>query len=135
MTAYDQHAIEAFEVNAVDYLLKPVDPARLEMALQRARASLSLDRRRAPDNDQLERIVQLVTERQRRRERLAIKVGERFLLVKAEEIVYASVVDDSITVVADQHAGTSSDRAIGHSTICRRGSTRRSSGACIARIW
>src|SRR5713226_1178148 len=103
VTAYDQHAIEAFEVNAVDYLLKPVDPARLEMALQRARARLSLDRRRAPDNDQLERIVQLVTERQRRRERLAIKVGERFLLVKAEEIVYASVVDDSITVVADQH--------------------------------
>ena len=37
VTAYDQHAIEAFEVNAVDYLLKPVDPARLEVALERAR--------------------------------------------------------------------------------------------------
>ena len=37
VTAFDQHAIEAFEVNAVDYLLKPVDPARLEIALQRAR--------------------------------------------------------------------------------------------------
>src|SRR5438093_12499818 len=37
VTAYDQHAIEAFEVNAVDYLLKPVDPARLEMAVARAR--------------------------------------------------------------------------------------------------
>src|SRR2546423_11364491 len=33
VTAYDQHAIEAFEVNAVDYLLKPVDPARLEVAI------------------------------------------------------------------------------------------------------
>src|SRR6266446_5043501 len=32
VTAYDQHAIEAFEVNAVDYLLKPLDPVRLEMA-------------------------------------------------------------------------------------------------------
>jgi two-component system LytT family response regulator/two-component system response regulator LytT len=112
VTAYDQHAIEAFEVNAVDYLLKPVDPARLEVALQRARRRMSLDRRRGPDNDQLERIVQLVTERQSRRERLAIKVGERFLLVRAEEIIYASLVDDSITVVADQHAGISSDRTL-----------------------
>src|SRR5206468_3667603 len=37
VTAYDQHAIEAFEVNAVDYLLKPVDPVRLEAAVERAR--------------------------------------------------------------------------------------------------
>src|ERR1700719_3633756 len=112
VTAYDQHAIEAFEVNAVDYLLKPVDPARLELALQRARGRMSVDRRRGPNNDQLERIVQLVTERQSRRERLAIRVGERFLLVQAEEIIYASLVDDSITAVADQHAGILSDRTL-----------------------
>jgi len=37
VTAYDQHAIEAFEVNAVDYLLKPVEPTRLEQAVDRAR--------------------------------------------------------------------------------------------------
>ena len=37
VTAFDQHAIEAFEVNAVDYLLKPVEGGRLEQALQRAR--------------------------------------------------------------------------------------------------
>ncbi len=36
VTAYDQHAIEAFEVNAVDYLLKPVDQGRLEVAVDRA---------------------------------------------------------------------------------------------------
>jgi len=41
VTAYDQHAIQAFEVNAVDYLLKPVDTGRLEQALQRARRRLS----------------------------------------------------------------------------------------------
>jgi len=35
VTAFDQHAVEAFEVNAVDYLLKPVEPARLQQALQR----------------------------------------------------------------------------------------------------
>src|ERR1700688_4260675 len=54
VTAFDQHAIEAFEVNAVDYLLKPVDAARLEQALQRARKRLSPERPPggAPLNDQ-----------------------------------------------------------------------------------
>jgi len=65
-----------------------------------------------PLSDQLAKIVQLVTERQGRRERLAIKVGERFLLVQAEEIVYASLADDSITVVTGQHAGTSNYRTL-----------------------
>jgi len=41
VTAYDQHAIEAFEVNAVDYLLKPVDQARLEVAVDRARRRIA----------------------------------------------------------------------------------------------
>jgi two-component system, LytTR family, response regulator len=132
VTAYDQHAIAAFEVNAVDYLLKPVDPARLELALQRARRRIASERRldgqpradgspasgrsgrevQGISHDQLEQIVELVTERQGRRERLAIKVGERFLLVPAEEIVYASLADESITVVTSQHVGHSSHRTL-----------------------
>jgi two-component system LytT family response regulator/two-component system response regulator LytT len=47
VTAYDRHAIEAFEVNAVDYLLKPVDPARLRQALARARRRLARPRQRS----------------------------------------------------------------------------------------
>jgi two-component system LytT family response regulator/two-component system response regulator LytT len=61
---------------------------------------------------QLEKIIELVAERQSRRERLAIKVGERFLLVQAEEIIYASVADESITVVTGQHSGTSNYRTL-----------------------
>src|SRR5260370_21061317 len=122
VTAYDQHAIEAFEVNAVDYLLKPVDPSRLQLAVQRARRRIQVDRpvdrsggaaTAGPHgtggvpgvsgmpgvNIELERIIELVAERQSRRERLAIKVGERFLLVQAGEIIYASVPDENITVV------------------------------------
>jgi two-component system, LytTR family, response regulator LytT len=115
VTAYDQHAIEAFEVNAVDYLLKPVDQARLEVALQRARRRIASERSVEAGgsiNDQLEKIVQLVADRQSRRERLAIKVGERFLLVQAEDIIHASLVDDGIAVVTSQHAGTSSYRTL-----------------------
>jgi two-component system response regulator LytT len=118
VTAYDQHAIEAFEVNAVDYLLKPVDPVRLGLAVQRAQRRVSVDRSLdrgngdASLNDQLERIVELVAERQNRRDRLAIKVGERFILVQAEEIVYASLSDESVTVVTNQHTGTSNYRTL-----------------------
>jgi two-component system, LytTR family, response regulator LytT len=122
VTAFDQHAIEAFEVNAVDYLLKPVDPARLAVAVQRARRRTDFTRAAGEhlpqggasgvSNAQLEKIVQFVTERQSRRERLAIKVGERFLLVQSEEIIYASLADDNITVVTPQHTGTSNYRTL-----------------------
>jgi two-component system LytT family response regulator/two-component system response regulator LytT len=116
VTAYDQHAIEAFEVNAVDYLLKPVDQARLEVAVDRARRRIASDRAvESPTNvssAELEKIIEAVAERQSRRERLAIKVGERFLLVQSEEIIYASLADEGITVVTSRHAGTSNYRTL-----------------------
>lgn len=121
VTAYDQRAIEAFEVNAVDYLLKPVDPARLETALQRARRRITAERQAGASEvsassaiapDQFEKLLQMVSERQSRRERLAIKVGDRLLLVQAEDIVHASVVDETIIVVTDQYSGTSNYRTL-----------------------
>src|SRR4249919_1297358 len=119
VTAYDQHAIEAFEVNAIDYLLKPVDPARLDVAVRKARRLISFER--SPDGlevapgvtaEQLEQIVERVAERRNRRERLAIKVGERFVLVQADDVVFASLTDDVITVAAGKHVGTSNYRTL-----------------------
>jgi two-component system LytT family response regulator/two-component system response regulator LytT len=115
VTAYDQHAIEAFEVNAVDYLLKPVEQGRLEVAVDRARRRIGNDRQAEPgvkSAAELEKILQLVAERQSRRERLAIKVGERFLLVQADDIIYASLADEGISIVTSQHAGTSNYRTL-----------------------
>src|SRR4051794_14810437 len=117
VTAYDQHAIEAFEVNAVDYLLKPVDQARLEVAVDRARRRIASARPAETaganvNSADLEKIIEALAERQSRRERLAIKVGERFLLVQSEEIIYASLADEGITVVTGQHAGTSNYRTL-----------------------
>ncbi len=129
VTAYDQHAIEAFEVNAVDYLLKPVDPARLDVAIQRARRRIGVEKREEEpaahelvgnadaavsgvSRDQLEKIVELVAARQTRRDRLAIKVGERFLLVQADEIVYASLADENLTVATSQYVGHSNYRTL-----------------------
>jgi two-component system, LytTR family, response regulator LytT len=116
VTAYDQHAIEAFEVNAVDYLLKPVDQPRLEKAVDRARRRIVSDRpvesAANVSSADLEKIIEAVAERQSRRERLAIKVGERFLLVQSAEIIYASLADEGITVVTSQYVGTSNYRTL-----------------------
>jgi DNA-binding LytR/AlgR family response regulator len=115
VTAYDQHAVEAFEVNAVDYLLKPVDPARLQQALARVRRRLATERSEGGQpllNEQVEQIVKMMASRQTRREQVAVKAGERFWLVQADEIIYASLADESITIVTGQVAGTSNYRTL-----------------------
>ena len=114
VTAYDQHAIEAFEVNAVDYLLKPVEAERLATAVDRARRRIQTDRtaERERSTDELERLLQLLSDRQERREQLAVKVADRFLLVQSDEVVHASVEDDVITVVTNSLSGTSNYRTL-----------------------
>ena len=115
VTAYDQHALEAFEVNAVDYLLKPVDPGRLQEALARVRRRVGAGRPEGEPrllNEQVEQIVKMMANRQVRREQVAVKTGERFWLVQADEIIYASLADESITIVTGQVAGTSNYRTL-----------------------
>jgi two-component system LytT family response regulator/two-component system response regulator LytT len=114
VTAYDQHAIEAFEVNAVDYLLKPVEAGRLATAVDRARRRIQTDRvaTKERSTDEMERLLQLLSDRQERREQLAVKVADRFLLVQSDEVVHASVEDDVITVVTNSLSGTSNYRTL-----------------------
>ena len=110
VTAYDQYAIDAFEVNAVDYLLKPVEPGRLATAVERVRKRLASEKPRK-DTD-LEPLLQMLSDRQGRREQLAIKIDERFLLIHADEVVYVSVEDDQIRVVTNSLSGTSNYRTL-----------------------
>ena len=113
VTAFDRHAIEAFEVNAVDYLLKPVEAHRLSTALDRVRRRLHADRQSARgSNGELDRLLQLLSERQERRDQLAVKVGDRFLLIQSDDVVHASVEDDVITVVTTSLSGTSNYRTL-----------------------
>jgi two-component system LytT family response regulator/two-component system response regulator LytT len=122
VTAFDQHAIEAFQVDAVDYLLKPVDPERLDQAVQRARRRIGA--RTAPRADdggrgepilanaELERLVKRIALGQGRRERLAVKVGERFFLVDAGDVIFATLADEVVTVAATGFTGTSNYRTL-----------------------
>ena len=63
-------------------------------------------------NDQLERIVKMMAGRPVHREQVAVKVGERFLLVQAEDIIYASLADESINIVTGQVTGASNHRTL-----------------------
>jgi two-component system response regulator LytT len=112
VTAYDRHAIEAFDVNAVDYLLKPVEMTRLATAVDRVRKRRLLDRPAQTTPPNLDRVLELLGARQNRREQLAVKVGDRFLLIHAEEVVHASVEDDVITIVTNSLSGTSNYRTL-----------------------
>lgn len=115
VTAFDRYAVEGFEVNAVDYLLKPVEPARLEQAVGRVRGRLAGGRQGIVPidaNRDLDRIVKLIADHRRPSNQLALKVDARFLLVEAEDIIYASLVDDEIRVVTDGVAGISNYRSM-----------------------
>ena len=108
VTAFDHRAIEAFEVNAVDYVLKPVEPTRLEQAVGRVRKR----RGEQPLGDQLERLVRMMAGQKERRNQVAIKVADRIVLVQADDIIYASLAEDSINIVAGQVSGTSNYRTL-----------------------
>jgi two-component system LytT family response regulator len=85
VTAYDQYALRAFEVSAVDYLLKPFDRRRFDQALQRAKARLA-----AGAGDGLGRRTLALLEELRARashlDRLVIKAGGRAFFLKTDEI-------------------------------------------------
>jgi two-component system, LytTR family, response regulator len=78
-TAYEQYAVDAFELNAVDYLLKPVNRARLHAAIERARAARSVDREHVIDR--LTRTAALAPVR------FLARKGARFRVVPRQDVV------------------------------------------------
>jgi two-component system LytT family response regulator len=75
VTAYDEYAVTAFELNAVDYLLKPFDEERLLAAIERARARISVQR----ETSLAKRLQALLDMKERKwPERLALRNGDRF---------------------------------------------------------
>jgi len=93
VTAHDQHAVDAFEVHALDYVLKPVHRARFNGAIDRVvsliRAGSTVNRSR-PLAEALERLSSSGAER------LAIKSGERVLYLKIADIDWIEAADDIV---------------------------------------
>jgi two-component system, LytTR family, response regulator len=94
VTAYDEFAVQAFEVNAVDYLLKPVEKARLRETLNRAAERLEQTDFRGQESVNLKAAVVAYeeTSRQEILERIPIRTGGEILLLPVSEI--ASIIAD-----------------------------------------
>jgi two-component system, LytTR family, response regulator LytT len=105
VTAYDEYAIRAFEVHAVDYILKPVEEKRLAQAIERARRI----RKGAEPGPDLEALLDAVGARAKR---LAVRQGESLVMVDVNDILYATVSEGSIKIVAREAEGTASFRSL-----------------------
>ena len=85
VTAHDAHALRAFEIHALDFLLKPFDQTRFEKALDRARGLLNRDRAGGLD-PRLVSLLEELHEERKYSERLIVKSGGRVFFVRTEEI-------------------------------------------------
>ena len=93
VTAYDEYAVKAFELNAVDYLLKPFDNNRLLQSVERARARIA-EKRHTLLADQLQA---LLNSRARKwPDRIVVKHGERFDFVTVESIDWIESADNYV---------------------------------------
>lgn len=101
-TAFDQYAVKAFEVNAVDYLLKPFDRKRVAQAVQKARAQQDAG---AAPAEKFETLVRLLESQKQPANKILLKAAGRMLLVDQKDICYAWIEDGVITVVTAGAAG------------------------------
>ena len=99
VTAYDQFALQAFEVEAVDYLLKPVKPVRLEQAV--AKVADRMEKENSTHEEETARIRTLLEKMQDQKkscQRLALYLGDKLIPIEATQLLYATV-EDKITFV------------------------------------
>src|SRR5512135_489165 len=108
-TAFDQYAVKAFEVNAVDYLLKPFDKKRVSLSVQKARKNLQSD---AAPAERLESLMKLLEGQKPQNTKVLLKSAGRLILVDQKDICFASIEDGVITVVGASLDGQSNCRTL-----------------------
>jgi two-component system LytT family response regulator len=102
VTAYDQHALAAFEVHALDYILKPVNRARFNRAIDRV---VRLARAETPPSEgtPLAQLVEELSATRPAADRIAVKVGDRLLYLKLADIDWIEAADDLVRLHAGRH--------------------------------
>src|SRR5216110_2331387 len=101
-TAYDQYAVKAFEVNAVDYLLKPFDKKRVAQSVQKARAKTEPS---GTSSDKLDTLVRMLESQKPQTSKILLKAAGRLFLVNQKDICFASIDDGIISVVTSGMSG------------------------------
>lgn len=105
-TAYDQYALEAFRWEALDYLVKPIEKERLDVTIERARKAI------AEKSKGVEAAPSAGSKPGPQRTKLLVKSQNRNFIVDAQDVVYATIDDGLITVVATHVEGESNYRTI-----------------------
>jgi two-component system LytT family response regulator len=103
VTAYDKFALKAFDVHAVDYLLKPFDRERFQKALERARSHLRT-RQSGELNQRLTALLDDLRPQAKKTNRLVIKAEGRVLLLKTDDIDWIEAADNYVNL----HVGNES---------------------------
>jgi two-component system, LytTR family, response regulator LytT len=117
-TAFDQYAVRAFDVNAIDYLLKPFDKARVLQAVDRARLRLQEDNgeaRQARGDLRVDTLLKLIEQQQVTKPhsgKIVLQAGSRLLLIDQKDICYAAIDDGVISVVTPTLEGQSKCRTL-----------------------
>jgi two-component system LytT family response regulator/two-component system response regulator LytT len=107
-TAYEQYAVEAFRLEAMDYLLKPVDKLRLAETVERARRNRTKRELEAQTEAVPEQQPKAITQHAK----IVVRNGNRQIVVDAQEIIYATIDDGVITIASNQVEGISSYRTL-----------------------
>lgn len=97
-TAFDQYALKAFDVNAVDYLLKPFSKERFEEAFNRA---VELVGNKEETHKQVEGLISHLDEQKEILSRIVIKSDAKITIVPTEKIKYIEAQDDYVKIVTD----------------------------------
>ena len=103
-TAFDQYAVEAFRLEAMDYLLKPVDKLRLAETIERARRMVVKRESELP--------VEARTRLPQPHAKIVVRTANRHFIIDAQDLIYATISDGVITIVAEQAEGISSYRTL-----------------------
>jgi two-component system, LytTR family, response regulator len=112
-TAFDHYAVQAFDVNAVDYILKPFDRARLSKAIQKVKREIE------SQTSPTERLEQLVSQLAAPKPsapaqpaKVLVRSQQRMLLVDSGDLIFASIDGGVISAVAKEVEGTSNYRTL-----------------------
>ncbi len=108
-TAYDQYAVQAFELNAIDYLLKPIDKSRLAQSLERVRRLMDAPQH---SNEKLEELMRMLAKGPQHQAKLLLRSNGRLLLIDSNELIFATIEDGLITMSTKDMEGESNYRTI-----------------------
>src|SRR5215469_16781264 len=89
-TAYDQYAVKAFEVNAVDYLLKPFDKKRVSQAIEKARKKIQST---GSGTEKLDTLVKMLEAQRPQNSKVLLRSAGRLFLVDQKDVCFASIED------------------------------------------